>query len=168
MNFYRVQIGKNTKRGGFNEMHSFVCQDESAKVYDIQTYFNKKYEGFDVNVTPVVNIVSTNVGNDKELSLELKSANKKIKELETKNGHSTSVYNGSLWYGDFDEESTRLYKEYQSKLKAANAIKKECRNYLVKKLSEDNKSICKQIEFVSFDNEYFKYKMRLNGNIVKE
>jgi hypothetical protein len=168
MNFYRVQIGKNTKRGGFNEMHSFVCQDESKRVYAIQEHFNKIYEGFDINVTPVVSIVKTNIENNNKLSSELKDAIKEINALKRKIGDSSSVYNGSLWSGNFDKHSKSLYKEYKVKLDEAKLIKIECREYLLEKLRRDNESICSSIEFVSFEDSYFKYKMRLNGSLVKE
>jgi len=58
MKFYRIQVGKRTKNGGFIEQHSFVCKTEIDHLSSVEANYTDRYRGIDVRVTRVIDIES--------------------------------------------------------------------------------------------------------------
>ena len=124
-NFYNVEIGTTTRRGGFLKHHSFVVGVEDKGIHDVRNYYTDKYSGFVVNVTSVEMILNDDIKKPSEEERVEQYANpvKRIKRYEYRGNMQEEIR--SKWLKirerqrDFDREvdvfTDELTKHIKSK-----------------------------------------------------
>jgi hypothetical protein len=146
-NFYEVKIGTMTRRGDLNATHSFVCQSDKNE-YQVRDYYQSKYRGFNVKVTPVEKIEVLEVASTDFTGDVMTKENKQVYELQDKlkqltneikvlQGSKNKSFDVELRYIEFTGEAEVLFNDMLEKRSiyydACTALDTHIKNNLMKK-----------------------------------
>ena len=175
INFFNIEVGKRTKRNDFIKSHSFVCRTE-LDVLRANKHYKEKYDGFEVNCTPMNLIEDLTVPQPKKrFSSEKERAYKdKISTLERgiNDLHKGSdVFIESFSLSEFPANIIGLIREITEKLKECDVIRREAKNVIISHLYEKYKPFVRSISInngLSSDiRDRVDIKFELHGNLSK-
>lgn len=82
MNFYNIQVGTPTRKGGFIAATQFVAQSNNS-IYEVEGYYREKYKGLTVNASHVEVIETPVLAKEPGSVAKTKDLENRIKELES-------------------------------------------------------------------------------------
>ena len=176
MNFYSVQIGNETRRGHFNESHSFVCQSENTQ-NEVYKHYLKKYSGFTIickdlkkvetlTTEPVLDTVY--MGQNK-YDIEISKLKRQIKNI-TESTKTTTIYM-RLDKSFYPEETKLALVECEKFEKEARKQKEiaigHIKTYLLDKYDGFIDEVYSDDGFSQHKSD-FSYRMNLKGKMAQE
>ena len=165
MKVYDVRIGKETKRGGFNEMYAFACNTENEDYNSVRSYWMNKYEGFDVRVSNM-KVMDVEMGrtNKSKLMAEIDSLHKQLKS------EPVDYYEGVLDSGDYSADLKYLVDEIKTIEKDLEVKVQNARQVARNQIESLNASICHRVQDAGgFSSTYGEYKFGfiMKGKVVR-
>jgi hypothetical protein len=151
---FNVAVGRTTRSGNLEEIHSFVCETNEPNISVVWNYFKDKYKGLSVVVKPI-----------EEFEI-LDFPEKKPSKLRTVDFDRVLI-DSYLKYKDFPEDLKSFAKELIEDKKRLRDKTEILKRKLFEYIDEQTKFIgdYERTNYGIDDLETFRFTLKLKGNI---
>lgn len=175
LNFYEVRVGTRSRSGNLNVLYSFVCKTEETREYKVQEFYLSKYQGFNVDVIKVNEIVELSKKDIKnDYSFEVKSTEQaRIKELEQENKKllesKNTVFIMEMSSDSLNEENSSIYKEMMEQYNIYKGLVKKLEKLIINQILDKYKPFAKNVyvdESIMGTRSKMKFRLELKDKLI--
>lgn len=118
LNFYRIEVGRQTKAGNLQTIHEFVVSSTEKNTSRVWEHYRKQYSGFDVKLTTIENIEFHETVEEKkqEVTPRVELKTERVSRLEREINLNVLPSELKTEWGDLDQEF-KSFKQKVSKFK---------------------------------------------------
>lgn len=161
MKTYQVRIGKDTRKGNFQELHSFCCNSEGT-AGEVQRLLALKYLGFSVSIVEVETI-DIDIPNDTRK--EEKETKSTVKKKES--DYSDGEYIAKIYYKEipgYEKLAKRLQELREETLDEEEKLKKEIMKLYGLERCQNFRRDSEAVSF-SYYSSWFDFQSKLTPHI---